>query len=713
MVPEMEHDLGLVNLKNYGPMADFVTQEIMTVNTDDITPDTWDTYFIGTLNIFRDGIEDPIIRSHKIRVVFGDTGISCKLFITDFFINVEMWNCIIYAGGKIKPCHLMKQTKGIQSGDIKKYIDKHFIRAFRGKLDFKLMNNIIDDTLFNWYFINEFSNYFADTLNLKDSVELCIKNPEYNALLHADLSQYGIDEINNAALDLTDRMMQIEQESKQILGYDHCMANSHRSGQSPRKQLKEGFIAIGPKPDGNGSVYSHPITTSYVNGGVNDIADFFVDSALARTAQILSHNDVGQSGHFARMLGLNNSGTFISDEVSKCNTHRLIKLTMKTMKHVEMYLDRYCKLIPNGVDILITEDNMNDFLGRDILIYSPITCNSKSHGKGVCKRCYGILELINHSINIGKMAAELLSQALTQKLLSAKHILEAAVKKIKWCAKFFDYFIAEYNYIMLKDPDLLKHGYIVIDPSEIDIDNQDDYNSDDPTGNISEHISSFKVVLKNGTEYEISDEDGRELYISNEMTGWIRKYGDDRDGLIYVPVDKMSADVPLFYIKLLNNELSRVLNALKSMINKKPITESYTIDGLLQLFIDTLLEGGLDIRGVHCEVVISNQIRDRFNDFESIDWRNPNAAYRLITLNDALLTNPSPAITLMYQNLAKTLYTPLTYRKNGPSFLDLFFMEHPQKFLNSKFAKTQYDSEFTERVPWTIYIPPLKPEDKT
>lgn len=712
MVPEMEQNLGLVNYKNYGPMADFVDHEIMTVNTDDITLDTWDLYFLGILNILRDGIEDPRIRVHRIHVVFGNTGMSCNLFITDFLINIEMWYCIVSAGGSIKPYHLMKKTEGIQPDDVKKYIDKYFIKPFKGNLDFKLINNIIDDTLFNWYFINEFSNYFADTLNLKDSVDLCIKNPEYYNILHADLSQYGIDEINNQALALTDRMIEIEQHSKQILGFDHCMANSHRSGQSPRKQLKEGFVCIGPKPDGNGNVYGHSILTSYTNGGVNDIADFFVDSALSRTAQILSHNTVGTSGHFARLLGLNNSGSFISNEIDKCNTHRLIRLTMKTEKHVEMYLDRYCKLNPNGLDMLITEDNMGQFVGKDIWLYSPITCNSNTHGQGICKHCYGTLEAINRTINIGKMAAEILSQDMTQRMLSAKHILEAAVRKTKWCAKFFDYFTIEYNCIMLKDPDLLKHGYIVIDPADIDIDNEDDYNSEDMSGNnISEHVSSFMIELKNGTQFVIDNDDKQEIYLSNMITGLIRD-GEDRDGLIYIPVDKIDSDSPLFYIKILNNEISRLLNQLKAMLNKKPVTESFTIDSILQTFLDTALTGGLRIRGIHYEVILSNQIRNPIDEYKGIDWRNSNASYRLVTLNDALLTNPSPAITLMYQYLAKTLYTPLTYRKNGPSFLDLFFMEHPQRFLNSKFAKTQYDSEFDTRIPWTINIPPMKPEER-
>ena len=710
MMPELEIKTGLINYDNYGPMKDFVLNDYIIINTDDINPDTWGEYFIGIFNIFRDGIEDPIIRTHYVKLIFGNTNMTCRLFITDFLINLQMWYCIIYSNGKIKPYHIMKDRNGIQSSHIKKFIDKFFIRECRNKLDFKSMNNIIDDCLYNWFMINEFSNYLSDTLNLKDNTDLCRAVPEYYNLLHSDLSDYSIEEVNKVALKLTDRMMEIEKNAKGILGYDHCMANAHRAGQSPRKQLKEGFISVGPKPDGNGNVFSHSINNSYVNNGVYDIADFFVDSAVSRTAQILSHVNVGDSGHFARLLGLNNSGSFINMNLTKCNTKRYVVVHLKTEKHAEMFVDRYCKLDPNGIDLLITKNNYKTFTNKTIYLYSPMTCNSNSHHNGICKRCYGLLYLINHNINIGKISSELLSAILTQFLLGSKHIMEGDVKKAKWSKEFYKYFAVEYNYIVLNPDAELKNAYIIIDPNDIVADNEEDYNNEDPNGtNINEHISSF--ILKIGNKsYTIKDEDNREFYISNNLNGLIRKsvnmFNEDSESVktIKVPIDSIDDDVPIFYIRLLNNEISKLLNSLISLIAKKNAS-SLTLDEMLQQLIDITVDADLNIRGVHYEVLLSNQIHNPIDIFEPIDWSNPNAVYKMVTLNDALLNNPSPTVTLMYQNIGKTLFAPLTYRKNGPSFLDLFFMQHPQGFLNSKFAKSEYDSEDTERVPWGIKLP--------
>ena len=109
---------------------------------------------------------------------------------------------------------------------------------------------------------------------------------------------------------------------------------------------------------------------------------------------------------------------------------------------------------------------------------------------------------------------------------------------------------------------------------------------------------------------------------------------------------------------------------------------------------------------------LSNQIFNPVDLSKVIDWSNPNAEYRLQTINDSLLNNPSPTITLMYQNLAKVLYTPLTFEKHGPSFLDLFFMKYPQKFIDSyDFSKRINDNEDQDNCPWHVEIPPDEPEN--
>jgi hypothetical protein len=267
-----------------------------------------------------------------------------------------------------------------------------------------------------------------------------------------------------------------------------------------------------------------------------------------------------------------------------------------------------------------------------------------------------------------------------------------------------------YNYIVLKDVDDLDVDghWIVIDPNLIEIDNEEDYDDESSAiDNMKEHIPTFKIVDKHGNEKVIEDSDNRDLYISNYLNNIIRKYAENHgDDMLWIPMDKLDGDTPLFYVRLLNNEISRLLTKLMTIINKKDVTESFSIPGILQEFIDTVVESNINIMGIHCEIILSNQIQNAQEMFKPIDWTNPNALYKIVSLNDALVNNPSPTITLMYQYLARNLYTPLTYQKNAPSFIDLFFMKNPQKYLNSKHAKTVYDTDDSNNTPWSIRIPP-------
>ena len=60
---------------------------------------------------------------------------------------------------------------------------------------------------------------------------------------------------------------------------------------------------------------------------------------------------------------------------------------------------------------------------------------------------------------------------------------------------------------------------------------------------------------------------------------------------------------------------------------------------------------------------------------------------------------------MSYQKLSKTLYSPLSFRKNKPSFLDLLFMEKPQEsMVNDSLISNKYKRRADkEPMPFIIY----------
>ena len=150
-------------------------------------------------------------------------------------------------------------------------------------------------------------------------------------------------------------------------------------------------------------------------------------------------------------------------------------------------------------------------------------------------------------------------------------------------------------------------------------------------------------------------------------------------------------EITLFLMNVQNNGLTKTLNQLNRLLNNNTILKNYDLHSWAQAIIDTVIKGGLSINGIHLEVLMHDQIRAVDNILERPQWEYPNEPYELVSLNKALTNNPSVTISISYQKVSKLLYNPLTFRKNKPSFMDLFFMERPQKYIRDLDESEVYD----------------------
>lgn len=212
-------------------------------------------------------------------------------------------------------------------------------------------------------------------------------------------------------------------------------------------------------------------------------------------------------------------------------------------------------------------------------------------------------------------------------------------------------------------------------------------------------ITTFNVMDPDGNTILIKTEDLDNLYISPEL----RKVMDNQklvdDQYIIDFSDIMG--IHLFMVNITNNGLSATLERCKATLDKQAIIKEYKNDiGLFtQGFINTIIEGGLDTDAVHCEVLISNQLRRVTDDLgDSMlqpEWEYPNEPYKIVTLDTALKENPSITTSLNYQYIQKQLFKPITFKKNKPGMMDLFFMEKPQEYMN---VELDYNPKFKDDV---------------
>jgi hypothetical protein len=250
------------------------------------------------------------------------------------------------------------------------------------------------------------------------------------------------------------------------------------------------------------------------------------------------------------------------------------------------------------------------------------------------------------------------------------------------------------NSIVLNELDDTR-GYLLIDPNDITLvgdeedaallsgDTEDEELEIDDTGVYSEYITHFFIKTPMGSQIEFKTNENEPLYISNELNSMIRRKASPDNGFVKVPLSSLS-NIPLFYIRIINNEMSKTMNDIMNVLDKSSITEVMTKDQAVQEIVDLVISGGISVNAVHLEVLLSNQVVSVDDIFKKPDWTCPNVPYRMLTLNHALSSNPSTNVTLLYKDLGKTLYSPLTFKKHAPSFFDLFFMEKPQEYISGE-----------------------------
>jgi hypothetical protein len=536
---------------------------------------------------------------------------------------------------------------------------------------------------------------------LEDFIDLMKHNKEAYDIMHCDLSDVNLDDMKSVGMKLTNRLVSIISRS------DHCLAPFFISKEGVNvKQFKEFAVHIGTKPDGRGSIYPVPINNSYLTGGSNTFATFRIESSVGRTAQIILAKNVGDAGYFGRMLGLNNtSGPGLHDDpryICDSKNFVTIKLTKENFNSVAN--NRYYRIHPNGMEYKLTRYHKH-LIGQTIYLRSPMTCASASRGEGICYRCYGDLAYTNKDINIGKMAAEELSRELTQKMLSAKHLLEAAVKEISWVdERFLNYFTVNYTFLKVNE-DALDRGFeIIIDLNDIDLASDGDEFVD---ADYNKYISRFKIDVPGEDPIVVETTDNDDLILMPELDEYIqrafKKFDDDivtidiKDLMRSRGQTDQEVDPNIFGIKIYNNDLSRSLDNCKSIINKKRPTSDKmnTKDELLKNLIDATLDAGLRISSNHLEVILMNQIRHASHTEATPEWEYRDEPYQILTLGTALQRHPSVTVTMSFEKIKKTLFNPLTFRKTKPSPMDLFFMSDvpPQVYLREDYVSPEEEDK--------------------
>lgn len=429
-------------------------------------------------------------------------------------------------------------------------------------------------------------------------------------------------------------------------------------------QFGEVFCYIGYKPDYFGNVIPTPINSSFVRG--LNVSEFFINATGARKALSMSKGQVKSSGYLNRKLGLLLSDVRIKNynEDYDCHSKHPINIFIDSEKTLRRFNNRY--IVNDDDDSLrLISENDKDLIGTTVKLRSPITCACKNNY--ICPICYGRLSRINKNKNIGTISELILTNPLTQKLLSSKHLLKVNMEKINWSEKFLEYFYINENKIIPK-----QYNFMIYIHKDDLIENED--------SNINKY-STQKITIKPNSKERFDIELETPLYLSDEIYKYegMNKYFDIKYDYYKIPLKKLDELDYIFYIIIENCGIADPLLEVKDLMEKNTFIKSHTIEETFEKFIQLLNKASVDINSCHIEVILREMlfITENGNDKSIFATKEEFPTYKIMNITEGIhLGCNSPSKSLMFEQVQKQLMTDSfnnVFGKNGESSLDLFF----------------------------------------
>ena len=664
-----------IELNKIETVIDYFKNNLFIIEEKMITKKDYKQFIDLVYSCIKSGFEHKELRECPVYFKFKPDGEIYTLQLRHFLTNLFFWEPLIELDARdlINEAYIVDTSK-LSSDYIKNYIDKMIVVPYRSKISNKKLNKILHDLIYNLSTIStDFNILLGLTMNIEAFIDVANKNKRFDEIIHTKLDpSWQPSKIESHLNDLMNEEISI------LMSEENVLRPILRSGTGIKsKQLSEFSISGGLKPDLAGNTIPQPINSNLVVGGLGNVSNYFIDSIGGRKSLIMNKSVMGKSGHFARKNMLLVSNINLRKDDKMCNSVHPITMEIKTPTHLKRLVGRYYRTFGQHTYKILT-GNETELIGQKILIKSPITCTSKH---GICRGCYGdvLFHTNKNDVGVGAFAGAIITNPISQAVLSSKHLLTTTSEKMEFPKEFNDFFTLSANEIMLNvDNDninLSDYSLVIISDNIVTI-------SELNEGEINEFVTIFHIKNnKTGDYIEIFEKDRKDMYLSPEL---ISAMGINKKNKKVYEINLMDIpdDIRLFLMEIENNELTRPLYSIMGLLDTKEHRREIgieTIDDMAQKMLDLLIESKINVMSVHGEVMINPLVRSIDDILERPDFRRYDAKEdtQILTVSAALEKHPSVLIGLSFQYLGRQLLNPLTFKKRGKSFIDPFFKERP------------------------------------
>lgn len=500
----------------------------------------------------------------------------------------------------------------------------------------------------------EMNKKFGPTFDLLTFIELADRNKEFAKILYEPGSFIKENNGKVSPEEIVKHTHQIIKDVQRCIIEDdqNYFKNFITSGAGVNaKQLGQVVGYIGLKPDLKEKIIPKPIDTNFCLG-LRNITDFYINAVGCLKALITVKIQTKNSGYLTRKIEILLNDEFIAD-IDDCGTQHLLPFTINDKNNLIHSNNLYYSLKENGSNLKKIHENDTDLIGKTIYLRTPLTCACK---EGICKKCYGDMYKFNENMNIGLIAALIITNMMTQTNLSVKHLLQAIVL-VTLRPELLKYFTVEINKLSIKDEYIDKISLAFNRDIDFDVDSEGENKYQVRTINIVDNDELIEI--ENNILFDINPE--LNDLLTSELDQDLDKYiikGKKLKNLDYI-----------FEYSVDNNSLSGPMLKLKELIEKNDFIKSHNAFELFYKVIETLQEGNSKTDYIHIAVLIKNLMKVNRELFKEKEFPE----VTMYSVPDAILYNSkSVSKPLLFERIKDQLLLDKynTLKKDGWSNYD-------------------------------------------
>lgn len=457
---------------------------------------------------------------------------------------------------------------------------------------------------------------YCNSIHINDLLDIQMM-PELLDAIKQVADKKDVISVNNtySVLDKTIR------QNKKL--QNNTIAKGYISGSINANQIKQILASRGYITEINSTIFKTPVAASFTLG-MSNIYDLAIESRSGAKALEMSHKAIQNSEYFARELQLI---TMIVEKLvdGDCGSRKYLEWYVRpktdtTKPDLHNLLGKYFLNEETGQEEVITAKHTY-LEGKTIKLRTGLNCEL-SDKNAICSKCFGDLAYsIPRHFNIGHYCTTVVTQKLTQSLLSTKHLTSSALSNaltidpvakniliIKNNNYYFkpnilnsnmswELIVSQNEAFGLKD---LKHNYDVykLNPTRVSLISNIILKS---TNNKNGKQNVYPIIIKDGTKY------GSFTY---EFISYITTQPptlDEYDNYV-ISLDGYNSKSPLITMPEIEYSFEALVKSIKSKFRDIEMTKNKefsieTPESFLQILFD-LVNSKLDVNLALLEVTV-------------------------------------------------------------------------------------------------------------